>query len=189
MRVSSLIISVIFAFGGLVAQSPEETHNELRKLKTEITAAANKKDYAALLNHLHPNVVITWQDAQVCRGRAQVEAYLHRMADGPNAVVESFQMNPSADELTILYGDTGVAFGGSTDEFKLKSRLQFTQKSRWTATMVKFEGRWVVASLHASVDVFDNPLLAAAKKTGMGLGIGGLVIGVLIGWMLGRRKR
>ncbi len=189
MRVSRHIIFVMFAFCGLVAQSPDETHNELRKLKTEITAAANRKDYAALLNHLHPNVVVTWQDAQVCRGRAQVEAYLHRMADGPSAVVESFQMNPTVDELTILYGDTGVAFGGSADEFKLKSHLQFTQKSRWTATMVKYEGRWVVASLHASVDVFDNPLLAAAKKTGMGLGIGGLIIGVLIGWMLGRRKR
>jgi hypothetical protein len=55
--------------------------------------------------------------------------------------------------------------------------------------MVKHEGRWVLGSLHASVDVFDNPLLSAAKRTGMVLGIGGLGIGLLIGWVLGKRKR
>lgn len=189
MRLRSLALSLLFVFGGLAAQSPDETHDALRKMKADIVAAANRKDYAALVNQMHPNVVITWQDAQVCRGRAQVEAYMRRMSEGPNALVESFQTDPTVDELTILYGETGVAFGGSTDTFKLRGRMGFTQKSRWTATMVKHEGRWVLASLHASVDVFDNPLLSAAKKTGLGLGLGGLVLGLVIGWMAGRRKR
>lgn len=188
MRLRGLF-AVLFLVTGLRAQTLEETHNALRAMKKGVVEAANHRDYAGLLDYLHPDVVITWQDAKVCRGRAGVEAYLRWLTEGDHRLIESFKVNPTVDELTILYGDTGVAFGSSEDEFHLTRRFRFKQHSRWTATLVKFEGRWVVASLQASVDVFDNPMLSAAKRTGQLLGVGGLILGLLGGWWVARRTR
>lgn len=188
MRLRGLL-AVLLLVTGLQAQTLEETHNALRAMKAGVVAAANRRDYPRLLKYLHPNVVITWQDAKVCRGRAGVEAYLRWLTEGDQRLVEGFTINPTVDELTILYGDTGVAFGSSEDEFHLTRRFHFKQHSRWTATLVKFEGQWVVASLQASVDVFDNPMLSAAKRTGLLLGIGGVILGLLVGWGAARKFR
>ena len=50
-------------------------------------------------------------------------------------------------------------------------------------------GKWLVANLHTSDNIFDNPLLNAAAKTLPWVGGGALLIGALGGWLLGRRGR
>ena len=105
------------------APSPlEKTHEELRALRDGLIKATNDSNIDALLGYLHPNVVVTWQNAEVSRGREGVRAYLTRMTSGANRIVNRFQTNPGVDELTILYGgDTGIAFGSSNDHFELVS--------------------------------------------------------------------
>jgi len=42
---------------------PEDpAHNELRALRDDVLDAFNKKDLDRLLGHVHPNVVVTWQN-------------------------------------------------------------------------------------------------------------------------------
>jgi ketosteroid isomerase-like protein len=147
-----------------------------------------------LLSFLHKNVVVTWMDGEVSRGRDGVKAYYDRMMTGDQRVVDSVQINPTVDELSIVYGGTtAIAFGSSDDEFKLKRGLQFKVHSRWTATLVKEQGKWMIAAFHASTSLFDNPLLNTAKTmipVAAGIaGLAGLVLGLIVARLMGRRRR
>src|SRR5437764_674206 len=64
---------------------PEDpAHKELRALKEQLIEAFNKKDMDALLKHVHPNAVVTWQNAEVSRGHDGIRAYYKKMLEGPN---------------------------------------------------------------------------------------------------------
>jgi ketosteroid isomerase-like protein len=175
---------------GAVSQPVEDpAHGELRALRDGLLEAVNKKDVDALLRLLHPDVVVTWQNAEVSRKPAGVRAYLARMLEGPDRIVDDFTTSVAVDELTILHGgDTGISFGTSRDRFKLRSGQSFDLDSRWSATVVRHEGRWVVASFHASVNLFDNPLLVAAQRMAIGAGAGALILGLVIGYVVARRR-
>ena len=175
------------------AEDIERIHNELRALRDGIIKATNDGSIDGLLEFLHPNVVVTWQNAEVSRGRDGVREYLTRMTSGPSKRVGRFQTSPTVDELTILYGgDTGIAFGSSNDRFELSDGMSFDLTGRWSATMVREDGRWTIASFHASSNLFDNPVLNLATRSTMWAGVGGLVIGglmVFVASALIRRRR
>jgi hypothetical protein len=174
------------------AQNPAENpaHAELRQLRDGLLAAMNKGDLEATLTFLNTNCVITWHNAEVSRGHQRVRDYYNRVMTGPNRIVESFHCDVKVDELTSLYGtNTGVCFGSSDEQFKLANGRSLNVKGRWTATLIKENGRWLVASLHVSTNLFDNVMLDFAKKS---LGVTGVicfVIGVLIGWAISRRRK
>jgi ketosteroid isomerase-like protein len=134
--------------------------------------------------------VITWHNAEVSRGRDGVRAYMDRMLNGPNKVVESYKADVNVDELTILYGgDTGISFGSAIEHFKMANGKTMDLPARWSATLVKENGQWLIANLHASDNLFDNPLLNAAKAALYWVGGAGLLLGLVIGFFLGRRGR
>src|SRR5260370_4139121 len=87
----------------------EVVHNELRALRDGLLDAMNKGDIERELTYLHTNVVITWHNAEVSRGRDGVRAYYKRLTSGPDKMVEKFSADLSVDELTILHGgNTGI---------------------------------------------------------------------------------
>jgi len=168
-------------------QAEDPAHAQLRALRDDLVDAMNKRDVDRLLSHLHPDVVVTWQNAEVSRKPEGVRAYISRMLDGPNSVVESFTTAPTVDELTVLYGgDAGVAFGSSRDSFRLRSGQSFELTSRWTATVVNEGGSWKIAAFHSSAGLFDNPLLAAAQRWAMTASIVALIAGFGIGFLISR---
>jgi ketosteroid isomerase-like protein len=168
-------------------------HAALRMLRGRLLESVNKMDVDGILENLHPNVVVTWQNAEVSRGHQGVRDYLARMTGGANPIVRSFKTDVNVDELTVLYGEnTGIAFGSSTDRFDLTGGLDFTLNGRWTATLIKDKGRWLVASMHASTNLFDNPLLNIAKKA-VYIGVPAsflvaLAIGLFVGRSLSKRS-
>jgi ketosteroid isomerase-like protein len=179
--------------GAAPAQSVEQAHQDLRALRDGLIQATNESNIDALLGYLHPNVVVTWQNAEVSRGHEAVRAYLTRMTSGANRIVTRFQTNATVDELTILYGGiAGIAFGSSNDHFELAGGKTFDLNGRWSATLVKENGRWLVANFHASSNLFDNPVLNLATKYTVWAGVGGLLIGavvMLVGAMVLRRRQ
>lgn len=184
-------LSLLFLLAGpssVAAQQPEDpAHAQLRALRDDLVDAMNKKDLNRLLSHLHPDVVVTWQNAEVSRKPEGVRTYISRMLDGPNSVVETFSTAPTVDELTILYGgDAGVAFGSSKDSFRLRSGQTFDLTSRWTATVVNDGGSWKIAAFHSSASLFDNPLLAAAQRWAMTGAVVALIAGFGIGFLISR---
>lgn len=172
-------------------QPPTEdpAHNELRALRDGLLDAMNKGDVERELTYLHPDVVITWHDATVSRGRDGVREYLNRMLTGPDKVVESYGADIEVDELTILYGgDTGVSYGSAVEHFKLTNGKTFNLPARWSATLVRDGDRWLIANLHASDDLFDNPLLAMARRAAYWAGGIALLVGLAAGFFFGRRR-
>jgi ketosteroid isomerase-like protein len=168
----------------------EAVHNELRALRDGLMDAMNKGDIDRELTFLHPNVVVTWHNAEVSRGRDGVRAYLTRMLSGPNKIVSSYSATVDVDELTILYGgNTGISFGSAIEHFKLNDGRMLDLPARWSATLVKEGDKWLIASLHASDNLFDNPLLAIAKRTAYWAGGVALVVGLLAGFAIGRRRK
>jgi ketosteroid isomerase-like protein len=171
-------------------QKDEAIHNELRALRDGLIDAMNKGDIDRELAYMHPNVVVTWHNAEVSRGRGGVRAYLNRMLNGPNKVVSSYSATVDVDELTILYGGgTGISFGSAVEHFKLNDGKMLDLPARWSATLVKEGDKWLIASLHASDNLFDNPLLAIAKRTGYWAGGVSLVVGLIAGFAIGRRRK
>jgi ketosteroid isomerase-like protein len=168
----------------------EATHNQLRALLAGMKEAMNKGDIERELTYLHPNVVVTWHNAEVSRGRDGVRAYLNRMLSGPSKAVAGYRADVEPDELTILYGgNTGISFGNATEHFQLANGSNMDLRSRWSATLVKDGDKWLIASLHASDNLFDNPLLAMAKRMSYIAGGGCLLLGLIGGFFLGRGKR
>src|SRR5436309_3107910 len=190
MKINLLIPALVLLLGISAIAAEHPAHNELRAVRDGLLAGMNTGDIEAQLTFLHTNVVVTWHNAEVSRGRDGVRQYLKRMLTGPGKVVEKFGAEVTVDELSILYGDnTAVAFGSAREHFTLTGGRQFDFTGRWSATLVKESGRWLIANLHTSDDIFDNPLLNAAKKMLLWVGIAAVIAGLFFGWLLGRRGR
>src|SRR5206468_13104619 len=137
-------------------------HNELRAVRDGLLDAIAKGDIERQLTFLHPNVVVTWHNAEVSRGHDGVRTYLNRMLTGPNKIVASYSAELNVDELSILYGNTAISWGSGIEHFKLANGTSFDLPARWSATLVKDNGKWLIANLHASDNLFDNPMLTTA---------------------------
>jgi len=183
-----------------VAQDPSKekdktaaTHDEIRAVRDGLLGAIKAKDVDALMKFLHPDIVLTSQDGneqKAIRKHEGVRDYIARQLTGPNAYIKSIQPNVTVDDLTILHGDsTGVAFGNSKDHYVLANGSESDLATRWSATLVKHEGAWKIASLHYSTNLFDNPVLEALKK--MMYWVGGIAagVGLLLGMLVMRLMR
>lgn len=172
--------------------SDDATHNELRALRDGLLDAINKGDVERQLTYFHPNAVVTWHNAEVSRGRDGIQKYMSRMLEGPDKVVESFTAEVNVDELTILHGgstgDTGISFGSAVEHFKMANGRTLDLPARWSTTLVREDGKWLIASLHASDNLFDNPLLGMARRMVWMVGGGALLAGLVLGFFLGRRR-
>jgi uncharacterized protein (TIGR02246 family) len=172
----------------------DPAHKELRALKEQILKAYNEGNVDALVSHFTDDAVVTWQNGVVKKTPKEIKAYFDEMSKGADPPVRKATIDPVVDDLTHLYGDTGVAYGSSNDTFLLRDGTQFKQHSRWTATVVKQNGQWKIAALHICVDMFDNPYLdIVTRKIGLYAAaagaIGGLVIGVVLAMIVGRLRR
>lgn len=178
--------------GQVPAEDP--IHNELRALRDALAKAINAQDIDGVLAQLHPNIVVIWQNAEVSRGHKGVREYYERNLKGPSRPLNRYTVEPSVAELSILYGgDTAIAYGTSLCHFDMTDGRKFDLNGPWSATAVKDEGRWRIASFHSSAGLFDNPLLLMAKQAlywGIGLALlTGLVLGYGIKALLSRGKR
>ncbi len=184
-RILGLTAVVLFVAVGATstrAQTPEDpAHQELRALRTEVLSAITSGNVEDTLKYVHPNVVITWQNHEVVRGHQGLRDFMRRM--GAEAF-RGYRVPPTPDDLTILYGgDMGVSFGTSVAAYRLLGmNIDFT--NRWTATVVKENGRWMLTAYHVSNNVLNNPLLTVL----MWAGVLALVVGLAAGFVFGRRR-
>ena len=183
------ILTALLSLGmtSAFAQAAEDpAHAELRILRTEIIDAITKGDIDTVISHVDPNVVVTWQNSEVCRGRQALKDFFHKTGKDS---FKGYKVPPTPDDLTILHGgDTGISFGETIAEYKLLGK-DYEIKSRWTATLVKADGKWLLAAYHISMNVLDNPLLNTAKSALYVAGGSALVIGIAIGVMAMKRRK
>jgi uncharacterized protein (TIGR02246 family) len=184
------VFLLVIGFSVQAQASDETVHQALRQLKATMTRALNERDLDAIVANVDPHVVFTTMNGDVCRGPAEIRAYFNKMLTAPGHIVKDVRVSFEADALTTLYGgDMGVAIGSSHDHYELTNGDTFDIDGRWTCTMVRNGDHWVIAAFHYSADVFDNPILTRVKALGWPIAIGALVVGLLVGFFVGRRRR
>ncbi len=166
--------------------SPEDpVHDELRALRDRMFQQYSERDVDGLVEGTTENVVITWQNGERELNRQEFLDFYNKMMKGDGRIVQDVTSDFKVDGLSILYGDdTAVAYGTCIDHFQLTSGQNFTLTSKWTATVVKVDDAWKVASFHISSNIFDNPIMNATKSWIMYAGIGGAVAGLLLGFVI-----
>ena len=74
------VLSAPASLGAQVSATPEDpAHNELRALRTQVLDAIKAGDVERTLTYVHPNVVVTWQNQEVCRGQQGLRDFYNRM--------------------------------------------------------------------------------------------------------------
>ena len=193
MKTLPLTLCLLFGFASVTSLAQDDPRQADREamlvVLTGIETALNERDLSSALRYLHENVVITYHDATVTRGPQGAMDYYNRMMEGAAAIVTDYSTVAKVSDHAIFYGDTAVAYGTTVDNYVLARGLEFTLNANWTATVVKENGEWLVAALHFSTDLFDNPLLNSSRNMTRMVGVGGLLIGMLLMWIIGRMRK
>jgi hypothetical protein len=171
----------------------EQDHEELRALLRTAREAVNAKNFDALKPLFHERFSITTVDQKLFTNFDDFKAHFATLFNGANAPLKSITFNPEADALTEFVGDSiGLSHGTSTDTYNFTDGDTRTMTSRWTATLMKDNGKWKILNLHIGADILDNPVTTAAKgyvyKVGLGAALGGLLLGFIVAWVM-RGKR
>ena len=143
-----------------------------------------------LETYCHEDVVATWQDGTTCQGYAGVLAEFDKLS----AFIKKMTVQPQTDTRLVLHdGNLVVSSGAMEDRYQLARpghgifHLPATVnlKSRWAATLVKEDGRWLMVGFHASTNAFDNEVIKLYRRGAVlfagliggaiGLGLGGLL--------------
>jgi ketosteroid isomerase-like protein len=169
----------------------EQTHNDLRALKDRLVAAINQKNEAALLAELGRNVRVTTMDNRLSVGPDGASAYYREMMVGAKRIVKDMSLNATPDDLSILYADgrIAVATGTSDAHMELAGGKTLDVPLRWTATLDNQDGQWKVAAAHFSANMFDNPIMAGVQSLAYWLAAAAGLVGLLLGWLIGRRRK
>lgn len=171
-------------------------HEELRLLRQHMEDAMNARDIGSLQEGVAEKVVFSTMNDDVVVGRDQLKSYFDKMIAGPDARVKDAKTHFVVDELSVLYpgGDDpadvrfAVAYGHADDEYTLADNSVIKVRPRWSAAMVRDDRSWKIANFHYSVNMFDNPVIDKLKSLLWVAALGGLVVGFLVGFFLGRRK-
>lgn len=167
----------------------ERTDQQLSELRGGLLDAFKKRDIPALLNFVTSDVIVTWQNAEVSRGKENLKAFIERMIVGPQSVVSEVDGSPTVEGRKI-YENQIISYGHMNDSFTLRATGQTLPfDSRFSALIVRENGRLLLSGLHLSVNAFSNPILSAEVglfKTGA---IVGSLLSLVIGFVLGRRAR
>ena len=170
------------------AQDQEQDRATMRAMLGDIEQALNAKDFEAVLQHLHEDVVITYYNAEVTQGHAAAREYYQRMIESSNAVVQEFSTKGEPSAPAVFHGDTAVAYGTTVENYKLTGGLEFTLNGRWSTTLQKRDGEWKAIALHFSSNLFDNPLLNSASRSAWIAGAVAFVVGILLMLGIGRLR-
>ena len=148
-----------------IGQELDPAHAELSQLRERVFAAYESRNLDALLEDVHPEVIATWQNGFRARGHNAVRSFYDEMLNGDQRVVRDVKSKFTVDGLSVIHGDrAAVACGNLEDHFELANGTKLDLQSKWTATLVKQDDRWLIASFHVSASIFENPILAAFKS-------------------------
>ena len=183
------------ARGQDASQTPaddEADHQSLREFKMLFEKAASENQLELLKPILHqPFSVVTYTDREF----TDFEAFKARWQKTRDEIVGSGAYKVTLlPERSEIYGDIAIARGDSENELITTAGSKYRFTSHWTAVFRKQDGQWKVVRVHSSLDPFGNPMVIGEVKrrmtqAGLAAGIGGVVLGGLVAFWLGRRSK
>jgi ketosteroid isomerase-like protein len=188
-RIACALVCAVWTWSAH-AQAHEQDHEQLRNLLAETRDAINSANFAALEPLFYEPFSATLLNQDVVTTSQELTGFFDQWFKGDTAIIKSLTMDPVADAQTEIYDGTfGIARGSNTEVYELVNGKAYTFKTRWTATVIKDEDRWKILAVHNGTNFLDNPLLAVAERAGYYYAGGALLVGVLIGFFLGRARR
>ncbi len=173
--------------------SQEADREQLLQLREALTEAVVAGDVEKQIEYVLPDVVTIWQNNQVARGHDGLRDFLTEINSGDEDIFQGYTERPTSDEVTILPGgNTAIAYGKSVPHFKWLGQ-EFDIENRWSATLLKTDDQWKLATYHVSGNLVDNPVLTAAKRgitwaAGISLVVG-ILLGVVLSRLVGKRRQ
>ncbi len=187
---------LIFATSITFAEEPDQAiHEELRSVMNTLASAINSGEFDKMLPVLSEQIRATPINQEFLKSRSDVSAYFKKWF-GTGGYLKKLEISLNADALTELSADKswGIVRGSGVERYILSDGRPYDLQTRWTATMAKeSDGQWRVRAIHIGTNFLDNPILTEAehalgKAAAAGLA-GGLLVGGLFGWFVGRRKK
>ena len=190
-----LFVLALFALPVYAAEEADhEIHQELRAVLATVENAINSGNYDAMLPVISADVRATTITQETMSNREEVSAYFKKWF-GPGGFLKHLDMHFTADALTELSSDKtwGLVRGSGVENYTLADGRKYPMKTRWTCVVVKEpDGKWRIRAIHIGTNFLDNPILDDAKHAVVRYAAiaGGvaLVLGLLIGFLIGRRK-
>ena len=138
---STLIISLGASFA-IAAQTQVVTpaEQEVRKLERAWLDAYEKRDVTAMTAIVADDCTITFSDGSI-QTKPQILESLKRSGSSSKFITENVQSR--------VYGDTVILIGLVVSEWKQNDQTM-TDRSRYTDTYVKRNGKWQVVASHLS---------------------------------------
>lgn len=192
-----LIVCLCTSLGFAQEQETEpdhEVHEELRALLKATEVAINTAKYEGLEATLSEQTRVTTSTQDFLGSNKEVAQY---MADtfGPGKKMESVHLEWEPAVLTELSPDKswGLAYGTGIEDYVHSDGRTYNFRTRWTAVVAKEpDGKYRIRAMHMGANFLDNPILSEVERQAKGYasfaGIGGLVLGLLLGVLLGRRR-
>lgn len=172
----------------------EDDHKELTALRETTRKAINTMDFDTLKPYLiGDSLTVITVDGKKVTSLEGFRDYWSKLFHTKEFGLDKIEVNPVADGPTEFLSDTvGVCHGTSTDKYFFKNGDVRSMPERWTAVVVKDDGGWKVSRIIFSANILENPVVTALQQeTGKIIGVcglGGLAIGVLVTWLLLRKK-
>jgi hypothetical protein len=165
---------------------------ELDAFRAALFGAFNDGDYETMLEqYCHPDVIATWQDGTSGQGYDAVLAEFEKLSK----FIDKMTVQPDTD-MRLVYGDGRmvVASGNMRDRYALARGIDVDLNSRWTATLVKEDDKWLLVSFSASTNAFQNEVISLyLRNTIYASAAIAAIVGVIVGsvgtWILARRQR
>jgi len=169
----------------------EADHQALRAMKERLTTAINQQDFEAARKLVHTPMLATAVTQDSFSDFDAMAGYFKSLFTRDTLRMKSVKLAADADELSQIYTGTFAVTRGSTKEdYELADGRSFQIKGRWTATSIKdADGNWKLLAIHSGTNFLDNPVLAAIEKSVMWVGAGAGLIGLVLGFLLGRWRR
>ncbi|HFD13089.1 MAG TPA: hypothetical protein ENJ32_11580 [Crenotrichaceae bacterium] len=185
-----VLFALVFSMMVSAEEDPHQIDRQaLRNILVDMKQALNQQDFSPAKKYLDENGVITYYNAEVTVGYDQAKQYFERMLKQSNAVVSDYSLSGDVSAPAIFHGNTAIAYGTTEEKFKLAEGLEFTLNGHWSATLYKKAGDWRIINLHFSANLFDNPLLRAARKMQWIIGVIAFLAGMLCLYLLTRLLR
>ena len=182
-----------FSIANAQGADREKDHEELRSLLKQVTEAVNSGNYESLSSHFASKFTFVSLDQKKFTNVNDLKKHFEDLTKGEKAPLKSFRFIPTADNLTEFPSENvGLSTGTSSDTYVFADGDTRTMQSAWSAFVIKEGNQWKILSAHVSANILDNPVTTAAKnmllKVGIACIVGGLLLGMALGKMLGKRN-